>query len=144
MQLHNFEVYFVWVGYEEFGRIGSKWFCKENLENLEQKYDFDYSYSLNFDVIGKEINLIKVAEKNNLYKTILTQADVLNINVSPAKGIHHKIAKSDYQSIYDFSRKFDKKIQISAFTSTKSFKFMHSSRDLPNKCSQETLENLIK
>ena len=56
--LNNIDVLFLWCGAEEWGLWGSKQFCSQHFDDLEDEYDLDQSYNINLDMVGTYIGLV--------------------------------------------------------------------------------------
>lgn len=145
--LKNIDLLFLWTGAEEEGLKGSKRFCKNHFESLNEKYDLRKSSIINIDMVGSYIGLLdKIGPFNrkinkNLNKMIQSSADQLNIEIETFSRLFN--VNSDHKSFKKFRRKTKKKFQIACIHSHRDEKYIHSSKDIPSRCSSEVLRNCI-
>jgi len=147
--LENYDIIFLWSGAEEWGLKGSKSFCKRHRSYLSEKYDLDRSFNINIDMVGTYIGL---ENKNstpfksqkgifNLNKIIEETAIELNVPLIKYKKI--LVPKTDHLSFRSFAKKTRSSFQVACFHSDKDSKFIHSSKDTPDKCSPENLNGCL-
>jgi len=148
--LENYDIIFLWSGAEEWGLKGSKSFCKRHRSYLSEKYDLDRSFNINIDMVGTYIGL---ENKNstplksqkgifNLNKILEETAIELNIPLIKYKKILRP--KTDHLSFRSFAKKTRSSFQVACFHSYKDSKFIHSSKDTPDKCSPENLNGCLE
>ncbi len=146
--LENYDVIFLWVGAEEWGMIGSKRFCEKHIEDLSRTYDLEKSYAINIDMVGSYIGLLnKVGIRQKSINTDLNK----NFNIC-AKNLgvplvnYNKIIrpKSDYLTFRSLAKKTHTKLQVACFHSEKDSKYIHSSKDKPERCSSRNLNACLE
>jgi hypothetical protein len=143
--LENIDVIFIWTGAEEWGTKGSKSFYKTHLKKLKKNNDLNRSYGINIDMVGTYIGLIdeiglkKKKMNNNLNDIIGESANQLNIPLIKYKKSFEP--RSDQRVFKKLSRKST--FQVACFHSNKDCKYIHSSRDSPDKCSEEILKGCL-
>ena len=145
--LENIDVLFLWTGAEEWGNKGSKSFYRGHKKDIMQKYDLNKSCTINVDMVGTYLGLIdkvgvvrKRKMNNNLNNLIKESAKELNVPLVVYPVLIEP--RSDQRELRKFKRK-SKKFQIAFFHSFKDSKFIHSSKDTPDKCSVESLKGCI-
>ena len=147
--LENYDIIFLWSGAEEWGLKGSKSFCKRHRSYLSEKYDLDRSFNINIDMVGTYIGLENrnstrfKSQKGifNLYKIIEETAIELNV---PLDKFKKKLGpKTDHISFRSFAKKTRSSFQVACFHSDKDSKFIHSSKDTPDKCSSQNLNGCL-
>jgi len=145
--LKHIDILFLWCGAEEWGLWGSKQFCKKHFNELDEEYDLDKSYNINIDMVGTYIGLvnktgiIKKRDNEKLINILETSAKRLNIPLNK-----YDLAvepRSDHNSFRSFAKKARKKMQVCCFLSNEDTKFIHISRDTPNKCSSKNLNGCV-
>jgi hypothetical protein len=146
--LEKMDLLFIWTGAEEWGLKGSISFCKKHYLDLMKKYNFDQSLNINFDMVGTYIGLLnktglilKKKMNNNLNEILQTTAKNLNIPLN----VYTKVIKpkSDHRTFQKFAKRKRKKLQVAFFHSDKDSKYIHSSRDTPDKCNIENLNGCL-
>jgi len=148
--LENYDVILLWSGAEEWGLKGSKAFCNKYRNYLEEKYDLHSSFNINIDMVGSYVGLethsslhlrrrIKMFDLN---KKLEETANELNIPIT----VYDKIfeTKTDHKSFQTFAKKTKSSFQVANFHSAKDSKFIHSSRDTPDKCNPENLNGCLE
>jgi hypothetical protein len=146
--LDQIDVLFLWCGAEEWGLWGSKQFCMKHFNDLNQEYNLDESYNINIDMVGTEIGLINktgILKKNNFNKNIV---NVLEATANSLKIPLRKIdvtiePRSDHISFRSFAKNAQKTMEVCCFISNKDVKYIHSSRDTPNKCIPNNLKGCV-
>jgi len=146
--LKHIDVLFLWSGAEEWGLWGSKQFCIKNFNDLNEEYDLDKSYNINIDMVGTYIGLIN---ETGIIKKKSVAEKLINILESSAKRLNIPLEKynltvkprSDHKPFQSFANKAGKKMQTCCFLSNKDTKYIHTSRDTPNKCSSISLNGCI-
>ena len=126
---------------------GSKYFTKNFYWKLEKNQDLNKSININIDMVGSYIGLLckrgifKKDLNDNINQIITSCAQKLNIPID----CYWKLIniKSDHKSFKYFERKTDGNFQIVCFHSDKDSKYIHSSKDSPEKCSSEIINNCI-
>ncbi len=144
----NIDILFLWCGAEEWGLWGSKQFCLMHFDELNEEYDLDKSYNINIDMVGTNIGLIN---KTGLFKKRKGNEKLINVIETSAKRLNIPLDKqnltieprSDHNSFRSFAKKEKKKMQVCCFLSNKDSKFIHTSRDTPNKCSSKNLNGCL-
>jgi len=147
--LENYDIIFLWSGAEEWGLKGSKSFCKRHRSNLSEKYDLDRSFNINIDMVGTYIGLKSrnsthfKSQKGifNLNKILEETAIELNVPLNKFKKILGP--KTDHLSFRSFAKKTRSSFQVACFHSEKDSKFIHSSKDTPDKCSSQNLNGCL-
>ncbi len=147
--LENYDIIFLWSGAEEWGLKGSKSFCKRHRRHLSKKYDLDRSFNINIDMVGTYIGLINKnstrfkSQKGifNLNKMLEETAIELNVPLIKYKKILEP--KTDHLSFRSFAKKTKSSFQVACFQSDKDSKFIHSSKDTPDKCSSQKLNGCL-
>jgi len=145
--LKNIDLLFLWTGAEEEGLKGSKRFCKNHFELLNEKYDLRKSCIINIDMVGSYIGLLdKIGPlckkiNKNLNSIIQSSADQLDIEIETFSQLFN--VNSDHKSFKKFRRKTKGKFQIACIHSHRDEKYIHSSKDIPSRCSSEVLANCV-
>ena len=147
--LENYDVIVLWSGGEEWGLKGSIAFCKKHRDYLKKTYDLNRSFNINVDMVGSYIgletkpslHLRRRKEVFDLNKRIEETANKLNIPIT----VYNKIfgSKADHKSFRSFTKKTKTSFQVAYFHSEKDSKFIHSSKDTPDKCSPEILNGCL-
>jgi hypothetical protein len=148
--LENYDIIFLWTGAEEWGLKGSKGFVKKYKKYLKTKYDLDKSFNINIDMVGTYIGLensnsTPYRKKNkyfDLLELIKKNADELDIPIIPYKKYIRP--KTDHISFRSLAKKTKSKFQVACFHSDKDSKFIHSSKDTPDKCSSQNLNGCLE
>ena len=147
--LKKMDLIFLWCAAEEVGLWGSKQYCAEHFEQLINEYDMDKSIVLNFDVIGSYIGLLdkiglvtKKRMNDNLNDIILAIAKQKNIPIT--REDRPLGATGDHSSFQKSARTSNKTLQTGCFMSDKDSKYIHSSKDTPDRCSAEILNECIE
>ena len=148
--LETYDVIVLWCGAEEWGLKGSKAFCKKYRDYLEEKYDLNRSFNINIDMVGLYVGLETIRslhlgsrkEPFNLNKNLKETANELNIPII----VYDKIlgSKTDHKSFQSLAKKTKSSFQVANFHSAKDSKFIHSSRDTPDKCYTENLNGCLE
>lgn len=145
--LENIDVLFLWTGAEEWGNKGAKNFYKEHTKDILLKYDIDNSCNINIDMVGSYIGLVdkigvvrKKKINENLNDLLSESAEELNI---PLVKYSVQVEPRSEQIVFKKLKKVKKKFQIAFFHSAKDSKFIHSSKDSPDKCSAESLNGCL-
>lgn len=147
--LENYDIIFLWSGAEEWGLKGSKSFCKRHRSYLSKKYDLDRSFNINIDMVGTYIGLENRNSTRfksqkaifNLYKMLEETAIELNVPLNTFKKILRP--KTDHLSFRSFAKKTRSSFQVACFHSDKDSKYIHSSKDTPDKCSSQNLNGCL-
>jgi hypothetical protein len=148
--LENYDVILLWSGGEEWGLKGSKGFCKKYRNYLENNYDLNRSFNINVDMVGSYIGLetgrsIRTKRPKNLFdlnKLLEATAKELDIPLEVYKKTIG--SKADHKTFKSLARKTKSSFQIAYFHSSKDSKFIHSSKDTPDKCHPENLNGCIE
>jgi Zn-dependent M28 family amino/carboxypeptidase len=148
--LENYDVIVLWSSAEEWGLKGSKAYCKKNRAYLRKKYDLNRSFNINVDMVGSYIGL---ETQNSLHlrrrkapfdlnKKLEETANELNIPLT----VYDRIlgSKSDHKSFRALARRTKSSFQVAYFHSANDSKFIHSSKDTPDKCNPENLNGCIE
>ena len=148
--LENYDVIVLWSGAEEWGLKGSIAFCKKHRDYLKEKYDLNRSFNINIDMIGSyvgletkySLHLRRRKEWLDLNKKLEETANELNIPIT----VDTKIigSKTDHKSFLSFAKKTKSSFQVANFHSKKDSKFIHSSKDTPDKCDPEILNSCLE
>jgi len=147
--LENYDIIFLWSGAEEWGLKGSKSFCKRHRSYLSKNYDLDRSFNINIDMVGTYIGLenkksTPSKSQNgpfNLKKILEETAIELKVPLVKFKKIIRP--KTDHLSFRSFAKKTRSSFQVACFHSDKDSKFIHSSKDTPDKCSSQKLNGCL-
>ena len=148
--LENYDVIVLWSGAEEWGLKGSKAFCKKNLNYLRNKYDLNRSFNINVDMIGsyigletqRSLHLRRRKEMFDLNKKLEETAYKLNIPMTVCDKIFG--SKADHKIFRSFAKKTKSSFQVAYLHSGKDSKFIHSSKDTPDKCHPEILNGCLE
>ncbi|MFX1312578.1 MAG: M28 family metallopeptidase [Promethearchaeota archaeon] len=146
--LTNLDIIFLWTGAEELGLWGSRNYCTKNLKWLNKKYNLNKSYIINIDMVGSYIGLVNNAKYSKKKLKNINLTDLIK-DIAKEKGISLKIEKkfitllSDNIIFNNFAKKIRKKLQICTFNSANDKKFIHSTKDTPDKCFSENLNGCI-
>jgi len=147
--LENYDIIFLWSSAEEWGLKGSKSFCKRHRSYFSERYDLDRSFNINIDMVGTYIgfenrNSTPFKSQNgifNLNKMLEETAIELNVPLIKYKKILRP--KTDHLSFRSFAKKTRSSFQVACFHSHKDSKFIHSSKDTPDKCSSQNLNGCL-
>ena len=148
--LENYDVIVLWSSAEEWGLKGSKAFCKRNSAYLRKNYDLNRSFNINVDMVGSYIGLetkysLHLRRRKGLFdlnKKLEETANELNIPITVSKKILG--SKADHKSFRTFAKITKSSFQVALFHSAKDSKFIHSSKDTPDKCSHEKLNGCLE
>ena len=145
--LEKMDILFLWLGAEEWGMKGSKKFCKRHFYYLDQKYDLNRSILINIDMVGSYIGLIDRVGlfRRRLNKNLNDILDTTTRNQNIPLIRYNKLfePKSDHIIFRRYAKRFKKKLQIACFHSHKDTKYIHSTKDTPDKCSAENLNGCL-
>ncbi|MFW9874205.1 MAG: M28 family metallopeptidase [Candidatus Thorarchaeota archaeon] len=146
--LEHIDVMFLWCGAEEWGLWGSKRFCIKHFNDLNQEYNLDESYNINIDMVGSDIALLNKTgflKKNNYNNNIINvlEATANSLKIPLRKFDVTIEPRSDHISFRSFAKKAQKSMEACCFLSSKDIKFIHSSRDTPNKCIPNNLKGCV-
>lgn len=147
--LENMDVIIIFVGAEEWGLIGSKRYLESNRKYLEEKYDLNRSFNINYDMIGSYIGLCHkkgIFNKKRINKTLNDYIDdaAKKLNVKYLKQSHIINPKTDHRSFLKFAKKTKSKFQVACFHSDKDSKYIHSPKDVPERCSSINLNGVLE
>ncbi|MFX1315634.1 MAG: M28 family peptidase [Promethearchaeota archaeon] len=146
--LEKMDILFIWPGAEEWGMKGSKKFCYRHFLDINQRYDLNRSININIDMVGSYIGLVdrvglfRRRLNKNLNDIVETTAKNLNIPLIRYNKVIQP--KSDHRSFQSFAKKAAKRLQTIYFHSDKDTKYIHSTRDAPDKCSTKNLNGCLK
>jgi len=149
--LENYDVILLWSGGEEWGLKGSIAFCKRHHDYLKRKYDLNRSFNINVDMVGSYIGLetkrsLHLGNQKELFfdlnKIIGETAKELNIPITVSEKIIG--SKADHKTFRSFAKKTKSSFQVAYFHSEKDSKFIHSSKDTPDKCYPENLNGCVE
>jgi len=148
--LENYDVIVLWSGGEEWGLKGSIAFCKRHRDYLKRNYDLNRSFNINVDMVGSYIGLetkrsLHLRHRKKLFdlnKKLEETANELNIPIT----VDEKIlgSKADHKTFRSFARKTKSSFQVAYFHSEKDSKFIHSSKDTPDKCDSKSLNGCLE
>ncbi len=147
--LNNADLLFLWTGAEEMGLFGSKTYCYKNFKRLDKKYNLDKSYIINIDMVGSYIGLI---DEVGIFKKTKLNKNLNNILEEVAREKEIPFRKetktisfsSDHITFQNFAKKKKRELQVCWFHSQMDAKFVHSSKDTPEKCMPDNLNGCIK
>lgn len=141
--LKHIDIIFLWSGAEEWGLWGSKQFCIKHFDELNEEYDLNKSYNINIDMVGTYVGLLNktgIIRKKETEKLInFLDSSAKKLNVPLDKYNLALEPRSDHNTFRSFAKKTRKKMQSCCFLSNQDSKYIHSSRDTPNKCSSKNL-----
>ena len=145
--LEKMDILFIWPGAEEWGLKGSKEFCRKHIIDLNEKYDLNRSILINIDMVGSYIGLV---DRVGLFRRSLNknlndvfEATAKNLNIPLTRYNKLIPPKSDHRSFRSYVKRARKKIQIVYFHSDNDTKYIHSTKDTPDKCSAENLNGCL-
>jgi len=146
--LRNMDVIIIFTGAEEWGLIGAKRYLKRHMSYLQEKYDLDKSFNINYDMIGSYIGLIHekgIFKKKRINKSLnmYVEEAAEKLNIKYYEHSHFINPKTDHRKFLKFARKTKSKFQVACFHSARDSKYIHSPRDTPNKCSPENLNGVF-
>ncbi|MFX1410949.1 MAG: M28 family metallopeptidase [Promethearchaeota archaeon] len=145
--LEKIDILFIWPGAEEWGMKGSRKFCQRHFLAINQRYDLNRSINVNIDMVGSYIGLVDRVGlfKKRLNKNIndVVEATAKNLNIPLTRYNKFIQPKSDHRSFRSFAKKAAKRLQIVYFHSSKDTKYIHSTRDTPDKCSTKSLNGCL-
>lgn len=145
--IEKMDILFLWSGAEEWGMKGSKKFFKRHFSYLDQKYDLNRSILINIDMVGSYIGLIDRVGlfRRRLNKNLNDILDTTARNQNIPLIRYNKLfePKSDHRSFRRYAKKAHTKPQIVCFHSHKDVKYIHSTKDTPDKCSAENLNGCL-
>lgn len=146
--LKNIDVIFIWTGAEEWGLLGSQNYCERNIINLNNKYDLNKSFNINIDMVGTYIGLIDGCGlfknkriNNSLNEELETSAKNMKIPLIRYSKIISP--KTDHRSFLKLAKTTKTTFEVACFHSDKDSKYIHSSKDTPDKCSSTTLNGCL-
>ncbi|MFX1446811.1 MAG: M28 family metallopeptidase [Promethearchaeota archaeon] len=146
--LNNLNVIFLFCGAEEWGLKGSQDFCQKHLKELKEKYDLNNSYNINIDMVGSYVGLldktglIRKKRVNTKLNSLLEQsAKELNIPIVNYNKIRGP--KSDYRSFVSLAKRTRTSFQVACIQSEEDSKYIHSSKDTPDRCSNKILNECL-
>jgi len=93
-------------------------------------------------LVVNKTGLIKKRKENEKLINIL-EASAKRLNIPLDKYDLSVEPRSDHNSFRSFAKKAGKKMQVCCFLSNKDTKFIHTSRDTPNKCSSKNLNGCV-
>ncbi|MFX1364350.1 MAG: M28 family metallopeptidase [Promethearchaeota archaeon] len=147
--LKNYDVLFIWFGAEEWGLKGSKKYTKKYFQEFKNNNNLERSININIDMVGSYVGLlgktgliVKRPMNRDLNDILRTSAEKLNIPLE----IYNKIIKpkSDYRSFHAYTKRTRKFFQVACFHSDKDSKYIHSTLDTPDKCSNKILNDCLR
>ncbi len=145
--LEKMDILFIWPGAEEWGLKGSKEFCRKHIIDLNEKYDLNRSILINIDMVGSYIGLVDRVGifRRRLNKNLndVFEATAKNLNIPLTRYNKLIPPKSDHRSFRSYVKRARKKIQIVYFHSDNDTKYIHSTKDTPDKCSAENLNGCL-
>jgi hypothetical protein len=146
--LEKMDVIFLWTGAEEWGLKGSTNFCRKHFISLIKKYNIDRSFNINLDMIGSYIGLLDktgfiIRRKINDNLNDVLEATSKHLNIPTVKYSKIIKPKSDYKAFKKYAKVVSKRFQVSCFHSSKDSKYIHSTRDTPDRCSIENLNGCL-
>jgi len=147
--LNNTDLIFLWTGAEEMGIFGSKTYCYRNFKRLDKNYNLNKSYLINIDMVGSYIGLIDevgIFKKTKLNKSLnnILEEVAREKEIPFRKEIKTISFSSDHITFQNFAKKKKRELQICWFHSQMDAKFIHSSKDTPEKCLPENLNGCIE
>ena len=147
--LNNSDLIFLWTGAEEMGLFGSKTYCYRNFKRLDKDYNLDKSYIINIDMVGSYIGLIDkvgIFEKTPLNRSLNNKLEEIAIyrEIAIIKETKSVSFSSDHIIFQNYARKLNRELQIGWFHSKMDDKFIHSSKDTPEKCLSKNLNGCIE
>ncbi len=146
--LNNLNVIILFCGAEEWGLKGSQAFWQTHLTELNEKYDLNKSYNLNIDMVGSYIGLLDKTGLNKKKRLNTTLNDLLEqsakeLNIPIVKFNKIRGPKSDYKSFISLAKRTRTSFQVAFIHSKKDSKYIHSSKDTPDKCSNKILNGCL-
>ena len=147
--LENYDVIILWSGAEEWGLKGSKAFCKKNRKDFKTKYDLNRAFNINVDMVGSYIglettnslHLRKRKAPFDLKRKLEETAKELNTPLIVSKKIIG--SKADHKTFQKFAKKTKTSFQVAYIHTAKDSKFIHSSKDTPDRCYAENLNGCL-
>ncbi len=148
--LENYDVIVLWSGGEEWGLKGSIAFCKKHRDYLKKTYDLNRSFNINVDMVGSYIGLetkrsLHLSRRKKVFdlnKRLEETANDLDIPITVFNRILG--SKADHKSFRSFAKKTRTSFQVAYFHSEKDSKFIHSSKDTPDKCETDNLNGCLE
>jgi len=147
--LNNLNIIILFCGTEEWGLKGSRAFCKTHLIELNEKFDLNKSYNLNIDMVGSYIGLldktglIKKKRLNTNFNDLLEQS-AKELNIPIEKYVKIRGPKSDHKSFISLAKRTRTSFQVACIHSEKDSRYIHSSKDTPDKCSNKILNGCLE
>jgi hypothetical protein len=147
--LNNLGLIFLWTGAEEVGTFGSKTYCYRNFKRLDKAYNLDKSYIINIDMVGSYIGLIDkvgIFQKTPLNISLNNKIEEIAIDreIVIKKETKSVSISSDHSIFKTYAKKLRRDLQIGWFHSKMDDKFIHSSKDTPEKCTFKNLNDCIE
>jgi len=146
--LQNMDVLFLWSGAEEWGCLGSQNFIERHTKELKINYNLNNSFNINLDMVGSYIGLLtgygifrKKKINDTLNESLEASANKLEIPLSTFNSMINP--KTDHKTFLYFSKTTKSLFQVACFHSYKDSKYIHSSEDTPDKCSQAVLNGCL-
>ena len=146
--LNNADLIFIWTGAEEMGLFGSKTYCHRNFKKLDRIYNLDRSYIINIDMVGSYIGLVDqvgIFEKKPLNRSLNNKLEetAREREIRIIKETKSVSFSSDHLIFQNYARKLKRELQFGWFHSKMDTKFIHGSKDTPEKCFSENLNGCI-
>jgi hypothetical protein len=142
--LKNVDVIFLWSGAEEKGLWDSRYFSFKLFNEYAEKYDLNHSYNINIDMIGENIYLPKMKRRDrHLFKIAENEAkqlEIIPMDYSP----HRSHFPGDHTSFRAFAKKYKKGFAVCHISSKRCHKFIHSRKDIPDRCPKVVLNECFK
>jgi len=147
--LNNADLIFLWTGAEEMGLFGSKTYCYRNFKRLDKVYNLDRSYIINIDMVGSYIGLVDkvgIFEKTPLNRSLNNKLEEIAIDreIRIIKETKSVSFSSDHLTFQNYAKKLKRELQFGWFHSKMDNKFIHCSKDTPEKCYPENLNGCIE
>ena len=117
---------------------------------LSKKYDLNRSFNINIDMVGSYIGLetrrvLPLRSRKALFdlnKRIVESAEELKIPLTVSDKIFG--SKADHKSFRSLAKKTKSSFQVAYFHSHRDSKFIHSSKDTPDKCDPDKLNGCLE